>query len=95
MERIETRRIKNLGSVAGVCREIGLIEQVDGRAQASQRKVSCEQAVQAMVMNALGFSSRAMKLVPDYMKNRPVELLVWDWDNSGGPERRHIGAGIG
>lgn len=78
MERYETRRIDHLGIVAGVCREIGLIEQVDARVRASQRKVSSGQAVQAMVMNALGFTSRAMYLVPDYMRNRPVELLVGD-----------------
>jgi transposase len=78
MERYETRRIDHLGIVAGVCREIGLIEQVDARVQASQRKVSCGHAVQAMVVNALGFTSRAMYLVPDYMKNRPVEMLVGD-----------------
>ena len=78
MERYETRRMDHLGIVAGVCREIGLIEQVDARVQASQRKVSCGHAVQAMVVNALGFTSRAMYLVSDYMKNRPVEMLVGD-----------------
>ena len=41
-----------------------------------ERKVSCGQAVQAMVLNALGFSSRAMYLVPEYMENKPVELLI-------------------
>ena len=79
MERYETRRIKNLGIVAGVCREIGLIEQVDGRVQASQRKVSCGQAVQAMVMNALVFSSHALKVVE--VEHRFVHL-----DRSRPPE---------
>jgi transposase len=76
MEHYETRRIDHLGIVAGICREIGLIEQVGKRVKASQRKVGCGQAVQAMVLNALGFTGRAMYLVPDYMKNRPVELLI-------------------
>jgi transposase len=65
-----------LGIVAGMCREIGLIEQVDRIVQASERKVSCGQAVQALVLNALGFTSRALYLVPDYLKNRPVDILV-------------------
>ncbi|HTY25139.1 MAG TPA: IS1634 family transposase [Desulfomonilaceae bacterium] len=76
MERYETRRIDHLGIVAGICREIGLIEQVDRQVKVSERKVSCGQAVQAMVLNALGFTSRALYLVPDYMQNRPVDLLV-------------------
>jgi transposase len=62
--------------VAGICREIGLIEQVDQRVKGSERKVSCGQAVQALVLNALGFTSRALYLVPDYLKNRPVDLLL-------------------
>lgn len=53
MERYETHRIDHLGIVAGVCREIGLIEQVNGFVKASERKVSCGQAVQALVLNAL------------------------------------------
>ncbi len=76
MERYETRRIDHLGIVTGVCRGIGLIQQVDTRVKASERKVSCGQAVQAMILNALGFTSRALYLVPDYMQNRPVDLLV-------------------
>src|SRR5271157_3290831 len=76
MEHYETRRIDHLGIVAGICREIGLIQQVDARVKTSERKVSCGQAVQALVLNALGFTSRALYLVPDYMKNRPVDLLV-------------------
>lgn len=78
MESYETRRLDHLGIVAGVCREIGLVEQVDQRVTASERKVSCGQAVQALVLNALGFTSRALYLVPDYMKNRPVDILVGD-----------------
>jgi len=72
----ETKRIDHLGIVAGICQGIDLIEQVNSVAGASERKVSTGQAVQAMVLNALGFSSRALYLVPDYWKNKPVEILV-------------------
>jgi len=40
------------------------------------RKVSCGGAVTAMVLNALGFSSRAMYLMPKYLHNKPVDLLI-------------------
>jgi transposase len=62
--------------VTGVCREIGLIEHVNQCAKASERKVSCGKAVQALILNALGFTIRALYLVPDYLKNRPVDILV-------------------
>jgi transposase len=75
-ETYETQRIDHLGIVSGVCREIGLIEQIDAQVKASGRKVSCGQATQALVLNALGFVGRALYLMPAYMQNKPVDLLI-------------------
>ena len=72
----ETKRIDHLGIVAGICHEIGLIEAINQAVGPSQRKVSCGAAVQAMVLNALGFSGRALYLMPQYMANKPVDLLI-------------------
>ena len=73
---METKRIDHLGIVAGICNEIGLIEQINEAAGASERKVSTGAAVQAMVLNALGFSGRAMYLMPQYLHNKAVDLLI-------------------
>jgi transposase len=75
-QRFETQRIDHLGIVAGICQEIGLIEAIDQQVGQSERKVNCGQAVQAMVLNALGFVSRALYLMPDYLRNKPVDLLI-------------------
>jgi transposase len=75
-QRYETKRIDHLGIVAGICNEIELKETIDRVAGQSERKVSCGQAVQAMVLNALGFTSRALYLMPQYMDNKPVDLLI-------------------
>ena len=75
-QRFETKRLDHLGIVAGICHEIGLIEQINRVVGGSERKVSCGAAVQAMVLNALGFSSRALYLVPQYLDNKPVDLLI-------------------
>ena len=72
----ETQRIDHLGIVAGICQEIGLIEGIDKQVKPNGRKVSCGQATQAMILNALGFVGRAMYLMPDYLRNKPVDLLV-------------------
>lgn len=73
----ETKRLDHLGIVAGICKRIGLIELIDQQLPTpGGRKVSCGQAVQAMVLNALGLNGRALYLMPEYMKNKPVELLI-------------------
>ncbi len=74
--RYETQRIDHLGIVAGICQEIGLIEEIDRQVEPSAQKVSVGQGVQAMVLNALGFSSRALYLMPDYLHNKPVDVLI-------------------
>ncbi len=72
-----TERIDHLGIVAGVCKQIKLIQIInESIIIPTGRKVNCGQAVQAMVLNALGLSGRALYLMPEYMKNKPVELLV-------------------
>ena len=71
-----TERMDHLGIVAGICKQIDLIEIVDGAIIPGGRKVSCGQAVQAMVLNALGLTGRALYLMPEYMRNKPVDLLI-------------------
>jgi len=75
-QKYETQRIDHLGIVSGVCHEISLIEQIDAQVKTSERKVSCGQGTQALILNALGFVGRALYLVPDYMHNKPVDLLI-------------------
>lgn len=73
---LHTQRLDHLGIVAGICNEIGLIEQIDQQVGPKKRKVSVGQAVQAMVLNGLGFVSRPLYLSPEFFENKPVELLV-------------------
>jgi len=72
----ETQRIDHLGIVSGICQEISLIEQIDTKVKPNGRKVSCGRATQALVLNALGFVGRALYLMPDYLDQKPVDLLI-------------------
>jgi transposase len=72
----ETQRIDHLGIVAGICREISLVEQSDAQVGESQRKVSCGHAVMVLVLKALGFTGRALFLMPEYLANKPVDVLI-------------------
>ena len=72
-----TERLDHLGIVAGICKQIELAKVIDESLPTpSGRKVSCGQATVAMVLNALGLTGRALYLMPEYMSNKPVELLV-------------------
>ena len=57
-----TQRLDHLGIVAGICQQIGLIEKIDKYIGTTERKVSVGEAVQAMVLNALGFVGRVLYL---------------------------------
>jgi transposase len=71
-----TERLDHLGIVAGICREIELIEQVDTLVGENDRKVSVGQAVQEMVLNGLGFVSRPLYLAPEFLAGKPVDILI-------------------
>ena len=73
---VETQRLDHLGIVAGICHEIGLIEIIDERIGKTDRKVSVGIAVQAMVLNALGFVGRPLYLTPEYFENKPLDRLL-------------------
>ena len=75
-ESYSTQRLDHLGIVAGVCQQIGLIEQIDACVGVTGRKVSIGEAVQGMVLNALGFVGRALYLTPEFFDNKPIDLLI-------------------
>jgi len=71
-----TQDLHHFGIVAGVCEKIDLIGQIDARITDTGRKVSVGQAVQAMVLNGLGLTGRAMYLTPEFYESKPVDLLI-------------------
>ncbi|MCP4362231.1 MAG: DUF4277 domain-containing protein, partial [Chloroflexi bacterium] len=73
----EIKRIDHLGIVAGICREIDLVNIIDHSLPTpSTRNVSCGEATLAMILNGLGFTGRTLYLMPEYMENKPVDLLI-------------------
>src|SRR5690606_31014148 len=72
----ETKRIDQMGIVAGICNEIGLIERIDEAVGPTARKVSVGEAVQAMVLNGQGCVGRPLYLTPEFFANKPLDLLI-------------------
>jgi transposase len=73
-----SKRLDHLGIVAGICPRIALIEQVDEIVGPTDRKVSVGQALQAMVLNGLGFVNRPLYLTPEFFRGKPVKVLLDD-----------------
>lgn len=72
-----SKNIDHLGIVAAVCREINLAGEIDRIVGVDPRqKVTCGEAVVAMVLNTLGFVDRPLYLFPEFMATKPVELLI-------------------
>lgn len=76
-DQCTTKGLDHLGIVAGVCREIKLVEEIDKIIGVDVRqKVTCGEAVEAMVLNALGFVGRPLYLSPGFMETKPIEILI-------------------
>ena len=72
-----SKNMDHLGIVAMVCKEIGLADQIDQIVGVDPRqKVTCGEAVVAMILNALGFVDRPLYLFPEFMAIKPVDLLI-------------------
>jgi len=77
MDLLSVERMDHLGLVAGVIKDLGLIETIDGRiGRHGDEKVSCGEAVAAMILNGLGFSDKPLTLAPQFFDNAPTELLL-------------------
>jgi len=72
----ESKLIQHLGIISGICNECSLAELIDLHIEQKRRKVTVGQAVQAMILNALGFTGRALYLTPRFYTSRPVDVLV-------------------
>lgn len=71
-----SKNVDHLGIVAGVCHEIGLVEEIDKLVGTKDKQiVTTGEAVMAMVINALGFVNRPLYLFPEFMRNKPTELF--------------------
>jgi len=73
-----TEIIDHLGLVAGMCEELGIAETIDQAIPQApfMRYVTIGQAVQAMILNGLGFVNQQLYLVPHFFQNKPIPRLI-------------------
>lgn len=73
-----SKTLDHLGLVAGMCREIGISEVIDTHcpSDSPDQIVSTGKALEAMILNGLGFVNKRLYLVPHFFRDKPVELLL-------------------
>lgn len=74
---IKIERLDHLGIVAGVIKDLGIIELIDKKIEPDDREeVTTGEAIAAMIINGLGFSDRPMSLIPQFFENKPIGKLL-------------------
>jgi len=73
---VTTERLDHLGIIAGVIKDIGLVELINQRIpKHSKEEISTGEAVAGMIINGLGFSDRPMTLTPQFFQSKSMEAL--------------------
>jgi transposase len=76
VQDIKVERLDHLGVVASVVKDLGIIEMIDARIPADeQENVTTGEAIAAMIVNGLGFTSQPLYMTPQFFENKPVEEL--------------------
>jgi len=75
---MDIKRLDHLGIVAGVIKELGLVEAIDKRLQRdtqNQENITPGEAIAGMIINGLGFSDRPLSLTPQFFETKALEVL--------------------
>src|SRR5215475_1925485 len=76
MEQVCVERLDHLGLIASVIKDLGLIGMIDRRlVPDEQERITPGAAVAGMILNGLGFSNRPLSLTPQFLANKPLDLL--------------------
>jgi transposase len=79
MDVVTVERVDHCGIIAGVIKDVGIIEMIDARiVPDDQEDITTGEAVAGMLLNGLGFSDRPLSLTPQFFANKPVALLWRD-----------------
>jgi len=77
LQKIDVKNLDHLGLVAGMIDTLGIVETIDEAMprQESASKISFGEAVKAMLLNGLGYTTKPLYLTPLFFKDKPLERL--------------------
>ena len=74
--QLNSKRIDHLGIIAGIVKELKIIELINRRIpQDPREEISVGEAVVGMIINGLGFSDRSISLTPQFFQSKAMERL--------------------
>ena len=74
--KIGSKQLDHLGIIAGVIKELDIINFIDTRLGVDSREVITPgEAVAGMVLNGLGFCSQPLSLTPDFFETKALDQL--------------------
>jgi transposase len=73
-----SKTLGHLGLISGLMKEIGLSELIDScyAEQSPDQIVSNGKALEAMIINGLGFVNQRLYLVPQFFEDKPIARLL-------------------
>ncbi|MCW5589213.1 MAG: IS1634 family transposase [Legionellales bacterium] len=75
---MEIKRVDHLGVLAGVIKDLRLVEAIDERLKKDlneQENITAGEAIAGMILNGLGFSDKPLSLTPNFFETKALELL--------------------
>lgn len=78
LQEYSSQTLDHLGLVAGMCQEIGISQLIDANcpSDSPDQIVSTGKALEAMILNGLGFVNKRLYLIPHFFRDKPVALLL-------------------
>jgi transposase len=96
MDTVTVERLDHLGIIAGVIKDLGIIQMIDTRiVPDDQEDITTGEAVAGMILNGLGFSDRPLSLTPQFFANKPVALLFREGVSADHFNRFKLGRSLG
>lgn len=75
--KADIKRIDHLGIVAGVIKDLKIIELIDERIPDHvKEEITTGEAVAGMIINGLGFSNRPLTLTPQFFQSKAMDRLI-------------------
>jgi transposase len=76
MSDLVIERLDHLGVIAGVIKDLGIVELIDARiSPEAKEEITTGEAIAGMILNGLGFSDRPLSLTPQFFQNKPLSVL--------------------
>lgn len=91
----DIKKMDHLGIIAGVIKDLKIIEMIDARiAPHHQESVTVGEAIAAMIINGLGFSDRPLSLTPQFFESKAMEKLFREGVEASHFNRHKLGRSL-